>query len=824
MFASLIFVLPFLIVSINQTAPIIMTTPNNTFSPKCECCIMGGHCDNALPISGGAMGIYVPNNLVDEFGVLTPEEIKTIKPIDYIIDRLTALNSSTNSDHDPASENSGKLLIIKAKTGAGKTIAIPPEVYLRLNKTILVGVPLQKIATGSPGGVLHFFPQLKKEDVGYMISQSANISNKIDYVTTMILQLKLIEVIKKCEENPNTNPRDVFGYDVIMLDEIHNKNPDTEMTLTIIKRVHALLKHRAPLTILASATFDFADFAPYYGIAPAEMSKYCISVSGSSSSQKMHFLPKPAANWIEAAVETVIKICTDIQPTADPVSDPGDIVIFIPTTSTGEKIQRKVEAWITKKNSPTVAILASSAKINKEGTFEHRIINLTPEERRTAKIKGKLISRLVIIGTDVIETGVTLPSAKYLIECGFRNSVTFHPHIGCEIQLLSPVSRGSAIQRMGRVGRVFEGHVYPLYTEDFFNTKLEYSDKSFIYTSDFSKPALTLLYTNSDMYSLINPPNKEIVAYCFDKLFYLGLIDSNNKITQLGEIATKIPIISVESIVMILAGYIHNIALNDLINMAAAIETLNMETVFGIDDQFISALMLFERMLFPELLATHDHKYGYTELNVNMGAIGEIMKLRGDFIKSFINARISITSNKSEVKSKLFDMDETNPERVDYIRRLKLCIYAGYKYNLLTRDLDSSILTYRNLRGYQVTAPKNIYTAAELNKYKYMGYSEDNYPQHLLCRSMIYRADKGRFILGTNGISVVDGYYSIAASTKLPEFTMNCPAGAINAETSALVEAMSFARLAPRELAPFACDEHCENNYLIVKDANRDKK
>ena len=794
-------------------------------TPRCECCIMGGYCDNAPPISGGAMGIYVPNNLVDEFGVLTPEEIKTIKPIDYIIDRLTALNSPTNPDYDPASENSGRLLIIKAKTGAGKTIGIPPEVFLRMNKTILVGVPQQKIATGAPGGVLHNFPQLKKGDVGYMISQSADISNKVDYVTTMILQLKLIEVIKKCEENPSANPRDIFGYDALMLDEIHNKNgPDTEMTLTIIKRVHTLLKQRAPLTILASATFDFADFAPYYGIAPAEMHKYCISISGSSSSQQMHFLSKPADNWIEAAADTVAKICTDIHPTADPVSDPGDIVIFIPTTSTGEKIQRKVEAWITKKNYPMVAILASSAKINKEGTFEHRMINLTPEERRTHKVKGRLVSRMVIIGTDAIETGVTLPCAKYLIECGFRNSVTFHPHIGCEIQLLSPVSRGSAIQRMGRVGRMFEGHVYPLYTKDFFDTKLEYSDKSFIYTSDFSKPALTLLYTNSDMYSLINPPNKEIVAYCFDKLFYLGLIDSANKITRLGEIATKIPIISVESIVMILAGYIHNIALNDLINMAAAIEVLNMETVFSIDDQFISALMLFERMLFPELLAPHDHKYGYTELNVNMGVISEIMKLRGDYIKSFINARISITSNKSEVKSKLFDMDETNPERVDYIRRLKLCIYAGYKYNLLTRDLDSSILTYRNLRGYQVTAPKNIYTAAELNKYKYMGYSEDNYPQHLLCRSMIYRADKGRFVLGTNCISIVDGYYTVTAATKLPEFTMTCPAGAITAEVDTLVKAIEFSRLTPAELAPFACDEQCENNYLIVKDADRDKK
>lgn len=782
-------------------------------SSSCECCIMGGHCDNN--IQGGIAGIYVTNNLIDEFGVLTPEQIKTTRPIDYIIKRLTELNLAANSNQDPASENSGRLLIVKAKTGAGKTVILPPEVYIQMNKTILVGVPRLKIAAATPASVASAFPQLKREEVGYMTSQGGALSGKIDYVTTMILQLKLIEVIKKCEENPNANPRDIFGYDVIMLDEIHSRDTDTEMTLTIIKKAHTLLKHRAPLTILTSATFNFSDFAPYYGITPADMPKYCISISGSSSTQKIHFLTKPAANWIEAAIDTVIKICTDIQPNADPINNPGDIIIFIPTTSSGEKIQRKIDAWINKGKHSIIAILASSDKINKEGTFENRIINMTPEDRRINK--DKRFSRLVIIGTDAIETGVTLPCAKYLIESGFKNSVTTHPHIGCDIQLLAPVSRGSAIQRMGRVGRVFEGHVYPLYTEDFYNNKLEYSDKSFIYTSDFAKPALILLYTNSDMYSLINPPNKEIVAYCFDKLYYLGLLTSDNKITKLGEIVVKIPIISIESILMILAGYKYKIALNDLINMAAAIEEISMETTFGIDDQFISSLMLFERMLFPEELAKYDYKYGYTELTVNMSTINKIMMKRADYIKSFIHTRISITSIKSEVKSKLFEMDETNPERVDYIRRLKLCIYTGYKYNLLMRDLDTSILTYRNLRGYEVHAPKNIYVASDLNKYKYMGYSEDNYPQHLLCRSMIYRSDKGSFFLGTNTISVVDGYYTVA-TTKLPEFTMNCPPDSISLETDAIVAAMQFSRLSPSELAPFACDEQCENNYLIVKE------
>ena len=785
-------------------------------SSSCECCIMGGHCDNDVTvIKGGELGIFVPNNLINEFKVLTPEQIKTTRPIDYIIERLTELNSNTAPD--PSSENSGRLLIIKAKTGSGKTLGIPPEIYLKMNKSIIVGVPQQKIAMDAPRSVVSIFPSIKPEDVGFMTGGSGGLlSGKIDYVTTMILQLQLIELIKKFEENPFTILRDVFKYDVILLDEIHNKNAETEVTLTIIKKVHMLLKERAPLTILASATFDFAEFTPYYGITINEMPKYCISIAGSSSTQKITFLPKPADNWIEAAVNIVIKICVDIQPNVDPVTNPGDIVIFIPTTSSAEKIQKKIDAWAIQNKEPVTAIIATSAKINTEGTMENKLIKLSAGDRLTTKHRGKAINRLVVIGTNSIETGVTLPCAKYLIDCGFHFSVTFHPHIGCSIQLLSPVSRGAAIQRMGRVGRLFEGHVFPLYTESFFNS-LDYNDKSFIYTSDFCKPALTLLYTNVDMSTLINAPNKEIIAYCFDKLYYLGLIDSNNNITKTGEIVVKIPTMEIESIMMILAGYCYKVALSDLINMAAAIEEVSMETVFGIDDQFISALMLFERMLFPEELARYDHKYGYTELLINMPTISRIMTKRADYIKSFIRSQISVTSMKSEVKSKLFEMDETNPERIDYIRRLKLCIYAGYKYNLLMRDLDTSILTYRNLRGYEINAPKNIYISADLNKYKYMGYSEDNYPQQLICRSMVYRNDKGSFVLSANTISVVDGYYTVA-TTKLPEFTMNCPPGAITAETDAIVAAMQFSRLSPSELAPFACDEQCENNYLIVKE------
>ena len=60
---------------------------------------------------------------------------------------------------------------------------------------------------------------------------------------------------------------------------------------------------------------------------------------------------------------------------------------------------------------------------------------------------------IIILSTNVLETGVTLPFLDIVIDTGYQNSVTFQYNINIKyIDTNSLISKSSAKQRYGRVG------------------------------------------------------------------------------------------------------------------------------------------------------------------------------------------------------------------------------------------------------------------------------------------------------------------------------------------------------------------------------------
>lgn len=79
-------------------------------------------------------------------------------------------------------------------------------------------------------------------------------------------------------------------------------------------------------------------------------------------------------------------------------------------------------------------------------------------------------TRRVVLSTDVAETGLTIPTLRYVVDSGWMRKPE---HIfGWDVNglVLRPAPRANVTQRKGRAGRLFPGEFYPLYSESVYDS------------------------------------------------------------------------------------------------------------------------------------------------------------------------------------------------------------------------------------------------------------------------------------------------------------------------------------------------------------------
>jgi hypothetical protein len=100
----------------------------------------------------------------------------------------------------------------------------------------------------------------------------------------------------------------------------------------------------------------------------------------------------------------------------------------------------------------------------------------------------------VTVTTSVAETGITIKSLKYVIDCGFNKTGAYSPAYDLGMLVTKNVVRSAVEQRFGRAGRNFYGYAFGLYTEDTYNKLPEYEFAD-TYSKDMAKPLLDIMYS-----------------------------------------------------------------------------------------------------------------------------------------------------------------------------------------------------------------------------------------------------------------------------------------------------------------------------------------
>lgn len=121
----------------------------------------------------------------------------------------------------------------------------------------------------------------------------------------------------------------------------------------------------------------------------------------------------------------------------------------------------------------------------------------------------------------------------------------YNPRIRVESLLVTAVSQASAQQRAGRAGRTRPGKAFRLYTEKAFKSEMQENTYPEILRSNLGSVVLQLKKLGVDdlvHFDFMDPPAPETLMRALELLNYLGALNDDGDLTELGSMMSEFPL------------------------------------------------------------------------------------------------------------------------------------------------------------------------------------------------------------------------------------------------------------------------------------------
>lgn len=399
-------------------------------------------------------------------------------------------------------------MLISGQTGSGKTTRTPlyiledfPEVRTAVTQPrVLAATSTSEFMANSLG-----------EQVGGRIGCQIRFENKTSAETRSTLMTDGI-LLRKLHNDPL-----LLEYDVVMVDEAHERSLNIDLLLGLLKRAQQARKENGKpdlKIVVMSATIEKEKFATYFNEAPI------VEVPGRMFDVEVQFDERAAEqnyNYTTAAAERVRSIAQ--------AGLPGDVLIFMP--GRGE-IEATIEA-IRKLNIGGLNVMPLYGEMNSD------------EQR---KIFGKSQQRKVIVATNIAETSITIDGVRHVIDSGLIKQTNFDERTGIQSLAAVPHARGGCDQRKGRAGRTAPGTCYRLYTQESFISRKPHQVPE-ILRSNLDHVILTMKKNGIDdvrNFDLIDPLDGNKIEAGVRLLKMFGALDDTERLTELGDAMAELPV------------------------------------------------------------------------------------------------------------------------------------------------------------------------------------------------------------------------------------------------------------------------------------------
>lgn len=401
------------------------------------------------------------------------------------------------------SVKNNQVTIVKAATGSGKSLGIPP--YF-VDKGMLVRVSLPTIPATL--GLFRFVRDNSffKENVGYSCYGDVcydRMNTKLAFCTTK----HLINDLKLVLNGTRNLPKNFL----LMIDEAHHTSTENK---AILKLALYMIKKGFDIKLLiASATLGDMNFSSF-------KSKTIQSV-GRLHPITIHWNDKDIdpVDMKKAVIHTVDKIL-EILTKSQESGDNNGILVFVPGEAEVETIAAQLESMKTL-NLQVFRLYS----------------NMPSEEIMDAFLNIPENTTKVVISTNIGESSITIPDICKVVDMGLQKT-PYDNKIGMKL-ITEFAPKDKLTQRKGRAGRTSPGDYYPMFTEkkweELKDTDLSDMDRMMPYmiVLEFLDAGLNA----QEILEIEDFKYKPLI----EKLIKLGLIDQNNKITDLGHAVPHYP-------------------------------------------------------------------------------------------------------------------------------------------------------------------------------------------------------------------------------------------------------------------------------------------
>jgi len=423
------------------------------------------------------------------------------------------------------------IVILTGETGSGKTTQIPKQIleFYNYQKNVIVSQPRILAAQMVATRVSNELDVKLGEEVGLRYRGFNQISDKskLSFVTDGFLNNLVLNNY-------------INNYDVIVVDEAHERSRQIDLLLLLIKKLHEK-DGKKPKVVIMSATINKDEFINYFSINNTKVGY--IHITGRTFPVESFYLKDDPEDLLKSSIEKIVLLTYLFDnlktKNAFNITQIGDILVFLNTKKHIDKVVvylKNILEKVPPKNKPYIVGLYSGApKITKE------II-----EDPTKLPQGH--DYLIVISTNVAETSITIPNLKYVIDGGQKLDVSYDPINDMYITNHKNISKAGIKQRIGRAGRVTNGFSFHIYNKENFDKRNDFETPK-ILNEDVSELYLQLLSISKNVPSmenvimnLLSPPSKEQELISLKQLFYLGAVDIEGELTNLGQIMSKLPV------------------------------------------------------------------------------------------------------------------------------------------------------------------------------------------------------------------------------------------------------------------------------------------